>query len=123
MFRSKQFISGLLLLGTFTFPVYPGSYMGAVFGTPNFPQAVEEYKSGKYAQALADFEQFERSYPTNGLVRYYEALCCQALNRLDKARSHYQWVASNCQGSLQALGQAGMAKLANARTQIASSSG
>ncbi len=112
----KKCIAGLLLLGALT-------YSPAVFAVPNFQQAVAEYNAGKYAQALADFEQFENAYPSNGLIRYYEALCCQALNRLDKAKSHYQWVASNCQGNLKALGIAGMAKLANAHTQIASSGG
>jgi tetratricopeptide (TPR) repeat protein len=80
-------------------------------GPPSFKQATSDYQAGKYQVALIEFEKFRESYPTNLQVRYYEALCYQGLNQLDKAREEFQFVIDNDEGRLKASAQAGLKQL------------
>ena len=86
----------------------------SAFAAPHFNQAVADYNAGRYSQAAAQFESVKAAYPTNGLNRYYLALCHQALGHLDQARQEYQYVATTNDARLKALAMQGMQKLGGA---------
>ena len=79
-----------------------------------FKQATADYQAGKYQKALISFERFRERNPSNVLVRYYEGLCYQGLNALDKAREEFQYVSDNDSGDLHAKAQAGLKRLQGA---------
>jgi hypothetical protein len=83
-------------------------------GTPSFKQATSDYQAGKYQVALIEFERFREVYPTNLQVRYYEALCYQGLNQLEKAKENFQFVIDNDGGVLKSRAQAGLNQLEHA---------
>lgn len=85
------------------------------YAAPNFNQAVADYNAGRYSQAAAQFEAVKAAYPTNGLNRYYLAMCHQALGHLDQARQEYQYVATTNDARLKALAMQGMQKLGGAK--------
>jgi len=96
----------LALLATFSIATIP-SFAGA----PSFKQATSDYQSGKYQVALIEFEKFRESYPTNLQVHYYEALCYQGLNQLEKARTEFQYVIDNDEGALKSRAAAGLKQI------------
>ena len=87
----------------------------AGLAAPNFQQAVADYNSGKYRQALPTFQAFASAYPQNALVHYYLGMCQLSLNHRGEARAEFQWVAqhgdanlaSQSQRALQSLGAVG----------------
>jgi thiol-disulfide isomerase/thioredoxin len=81
------------------------------FAAPTFNQAVSDYNAGRYAQALAEFKQFEAAYPNNGLVHYYIGLCNQSLNQRAEAKGEYQWVIAHSDPKLKQLALTGVAAL------------
>ena len=89
----------------------------------SFAQATQDYANGKYAQALAELETYRVAYPTNVQVHYYEALCYQALGRLDRARGEYDFVAKNDGGRLKIMAQQALAQLSRAHSAGSSSGG
>jgi tetratricopeptide (TPR) repeat protein len=87
----------------------------------SFAQATQDYTNGKYAQALSEFETYRAAYPTNVQVHYYEALCYQALGRLDKARGEYDYVVKNDGGRLKLMAQQALAQLSRSHAAGGSS--
>jgi tetratricopeptide (TPR) repeat protein len=88
----------------------------------SFQQAAQDYAAGKYSLALSEFEAYRTAYPTNIQIRYYEALCYQALARLDKARVEYQYVAQNDTGRLKALAETALVGLSKVHSRGSGSS-
>ena len=95
-----------------------GAGLGAaapVFSAPvSFQQATLDYAAGKYSLALSEFEVYRAQYPSNIQIHYYEALCYQALGRLEKARVEYDYVAKYDRGRLKGLAQTALAQLSRA---------
>jgi tetratricopeptide (TPR) repeat protein len=83
---------------------------------PSFQEAVAQYNSGKFAQAVSTLEVVEASYPNNALVHYYMALSQQAIGHLEKAKAEYQWVISSRDPKLAPQATVGLSQLAGART-------
>lgn len=83
-----------------------------------YPQAVATYKTGNYAQALAQFKQVDANFPNNALVHYYMALCHQGLGHLNLARSEYQQVTGMGDVRLAGLARQGLNQLSGAKTQV-----
>lgn len=84
-----------------------------------FQQAVLEYNQGHYTSALSEFQTFKRAYPNNALVRYYLALCHQALNHIDEAKAEYEWVGANAPADLAGKAKMGLSRLSGVRTSVA----
>lgn len=86
-----------------------------------FNQAVQTFSSGKYAQALAQFQVVSQKYPSDPLTRYYMGLCYQQLNQVGQAQSMYTWVERNARSNeLKAKARAGldsMNQYSSARTR------
>ena len=80
----------------------------------SFQQATQDYAAGKYALALSEFEVFKAQYPSNIQIHYYEALCYQAMAKLDKARTEYEYVAKYDVGRLKGLAQTALGQLSRA---------
>ena len=107
----------LLSLGIMLLQLNP-----AMAAPPSFSQAESDYKSGKYAQALASFQGLSAAYPSNVLVHYYLALCHQNLGHMGQAKAEYQLVISSRQPQLAPMAAKGLATLAGARSGSGSSS-
>ncbi|PZM80258.1 MAG: hypothetical protein DKT66_13385 [Candidatus Melainabacteria bacterium] len=86
-----------------------------------YNKAVADYTSGKYALAASEFESLKAAYPTNALIRYYLGLTRQALGHFDKARSEYQWVATNGDARLKAMALQGLKAMGGTKSYVASS--
>lgn len=91
-------------------------------GNSAYNQAVADYTAGKYGQAASEFESLKAAYPSNLLVRYYLALTRQALGHFEKAKTEYQWVATNGDARLKAMAQQGLQRLGNTKSSVAGSS-
>lgn len=87
-----------------------------------YNQAVADYTAGKYGQAASEFESLKAAYPNNLLVRYYLALTRQALGHFEKAKTEYQWVATNGDARLKAMAQQGLQRMGNTKSSVASAS-
>jgi thiol-disulfide isomerase/thioredoxin len=61
----------------------------AALAAPSFAQAVADYNAGKYTQALGEFKQFVKAYPTNAQSHYYMALCYQSLGNRTEAKQEF----------------------------------
>ena len=85
----------------------------------SFQQAVSDYNTGKYAQALSEFKSYAASYPSNALVHYYLALCHQGLGHLGDARSEYDWVSKCGDRRLAPMAETGLAALSKTGTRVA----
>src|SRR5271163_4365483 len=72
-----------------------GVFWAQALAAPSFQEAVAQYNSGKYAQAVSSLEVVKASYPNNALVHYYMALSQQAIGHLTQAKEEYQWVISS----------------------------
>jgi len=86
-----------------------------------YNQAVADYTAGKYGQAASEFESLKAAYPNNLLVRYYLALTRQALGHFEKAKTEYQWVATNGDARLKVMAQQGLQRMGNTKSSLASS--
>ncbi len=86
----------------------------------DFNMAVKTYSTGKYAQALAQFQVVSQRYPSDPLTRYYMGLCYQHTNQVAQAVSMYTWVEQNARSpQLKAQARAGldsMNRYSSART-------
>ncbi|GEM_PF-1159082 len=59
-----------------------------------FNEAVASYKAGRYAQALASFQDYGRLPGSDqAQAHYWQGLCYQALNQIANAEQQYGWVA------------------------------
>jgi len=90
-------------------------------GNSSYEKAVADYTAGKYGQAAGEFESLKASYPSNLLIRYYLALSRQALGQFDKARSEYQWVATNGDARLKAMAQQCLSRMGTSKSYVAGS--
>ncbi|MBP9094515.1 tetratricopeptide repeat protein [bacterium] len=123
--KSKPVLYMLLSLGVMLWqftPVSQISPIGPVWAAPSYSQAESEYKSGKYAQALASFQALNAAYPSNVLVHYYLALCHQNLGHMGQAKAEYQLVVASGQPQLAPLAAKGLATLSGARSGSGSAS-
>lgn len=77
----------------------------------SFQQAVAHYNQGHYSQALAEFRQFEASYPTNAMSHYYIALCCQSMGNRAEARQEYILTSQYGDASLKSYAQKALSVL------------
>jgi tetratricopeptide (TPR) repeat protein len=84
----------------------------------SFQQAVADYNSGKYTLALSELDGYKAMYPTNALVHYYSALCHQALNHLDQAKTDYQYVAEHGDARLQSMSRTAIDQLSRVHSQM-----
>lgn len=105
-----------MLLSTLLVSAFP-----AFGGNSAYNKAVADYTSGKYAMAASEFESLKAAYPTNALIRYYLGLTRQALGHFDKARSEYQWVATNGDARLKAMALQGLKGMGGTKSYVASS--
>lgn len=86
----------------------------AVEAAPSSPlaQAIASYNSGKYSQALGQFQDLSHTEPTNAVVHYYLALCYQHLQQFEASIKEYQWVVTNSPyPALKANAQTGLQQL------------
>jgi hypothetical protein len=83
----------------------------------SFQQAVADYNGGKYSLALSELDSYKAVYPTNALVHYYSALCHQALNHLDLAKTDYQYVAEHGDARLQSMSRSAISQLSHVHAQ------
>lgn len=87
----------------------------AVAANPAFDQAVNSYKSGKYSQALSQFETFSKCNPADVMSHYYMALCYQGMNQFALASQQFQWVARySPESRLRQMAQVGLNQLSQA---------
>ncbi len=55
-------------------------------------QAVAEYNSRHYAEALFRLQNINRSNPSDAMTHYYMGLSYQALNQIQSAQGEYNWI-------------------------------
>jgi thioredoxin-like negative regulator of GroEL len=89
--------------------------LAPVFAAPSaFDEAVQQYRSGKFSQALTQFQSLEKGGRPDPYVHYYMGLCFHNLNQVSRAQQEYQWVMSstnnaalrrNAELGLQSLGK------------------
>src|SRR6202034_3936139 len=89
----------------------------------DYNQAARDYSSGNYAKALGEFSELKGLYPNNALVRYYLALCEQAVGHFEQAKSEFGWVAQYGDARLKGMAQSGLQQLSGAHTSVTSGSG
>jgi thiol-disulfide isomerase/thioredoxin len=78
----------------------------------SYTQAVADFQSKRYAQALSGFQTASRANPSDPMCHYYMALCYQYLNQVGYSTQEYQWVAANSRDPrLKAQAQSGLAGL------------
>jgi len=78
-------------------------------------QAVENYKAGKYGQALNEFTELANARPGEPMLHYYLALCHQALNHRTQAKAEYAFVSQRGDATLRAHAAKGLATLEQGR--------
>ncbi len=61
---------------------------------PALTQAVQDYNSKKYRDALTKLDGLSRSGKANDKAHYYMALSYQGINQMATAKSEYMWVYS-----------------------------
>jgi tetratricopeptide (TPR) repeat protein len=83
----------------------------------SFAKATQDYRAGKYQTSLIELEKYRVKYPNNLQVHYYEALCFQGLNQLDRAREEFELVAREDSGDLKSKAEAGLKGLLHAKTE------
>jgi len=57
-----------------------------------FDHAVDDYKAGKYGEALGHFYELNKKNGKDTLTHYYMGLCYQCLNQVARAQMEYSWV-------------------------------
>ncbi|MBX9687953.1 MAG: thioredoxin family protein [Candidatus Obscuribacterales bacterium] len=93
----------------------------AVFAAGPYAQALSDFQSRKYSQALAGFKSASAQNPSDPNCHYYMALCYQYLNQASLAANEYQWVASYSRDPrLKAQAQTGLAQMGRYQSARAS---
>lgn len=62
---------------------------------PEFQKAAQDYKFGRYKEALAKLDKLSQSNAAQDVIHYYKALCLQSLNQFGSAQREYAWTAAN----------------------------
>ncbi len=87
----------------------------------SFAEAIADYNSGNYAQALSKLKVYESAYPSNALVRYYIALCDQSLGYFAQAATEYKWVSENGDARLRSMAATGLSRLSSVHGSVSHS--
>ena len=88
MKRSISFLLSVCALFALAAPVLAAD-------SPAMTQAMADYKSRKYRDALTKLDGIVRTGQANDKAHYYKALCYQGINQMSTARNEYMWVYSN----------------------------
>jgi thiol-disulfide isomerase/thioredoxin len=92
--RSRNLVETVLLATIVTLAVQPSSFAQSA-NQQMLRKAVDEFRAGKQAQALEDFQALKKSNPDSVMIHFLTAQCNQALNHPAEAKEDFNWVATH----------------------------